>query len=259
MADLVFDWSPVEPAHETAVKLHEDLRSIYRYLKENVQTAIDRAFDTVSRRIGYVVVTTIPVMLKVDSGRLELVGMGAKHLEGTLFADALSDALEDLPEMENDRITVGTYTLPLIWAEALKVRLRFAWVEPAHFRLPPLGERRARSIVWEAHEPAHWFDPSIRLASSDAVLISVIDEVYPEIGLARSLTAIRQASAYEVGPGVCEPAHPGEMIDRGVSEGRVGPGVREPAHPALRDLMERPEAAVDVLRELASVLRRFGL
>ena len=55
-------------------------------------------------------------------------------------------------------------------------------------------------------EPAHWFLPSATISAEDKVLISVIDEVYPELKLAERVSATRQALR-RVLPEVMEPAH----------------------------------------------------
>ena len=57
------DW--VEPAHPALVKQYEDLITIYRVIREHLQGRIDVAFDRVSREIGFVVTTTLPVTLEI--------------------------------------------------------------------------------------------------------------------------------------------------------------------------------------------------
>jgi hypothetical protein len=56
------------------------------------------------------------------------------------------------------------------------------------------------------HEP-HWFDPGLLLSAQDAITISVIDEVYPEIRLADRVAVTRESLRRRVFPEVQEPAH----------------------------------------------------
>jgi hypothetical protein len=57
-------------------------------------------------------------------------------------------------------------------------------------------------------EPAHWFDWRITLRPEETMLISVIDEVYPDLSLASRVSAIREQGRYSiVRPEVLEPAH----------------------------------------------------
>lgn len=61
------DW--VEPAHPAVVRLYDDLITIYARIREKYQSEIDTAFDRISRQIGFVVTTTVPVVLEVgDEG-----------------------------------------------------------------------------------------------------------------------------------------------------------------------------------------------
>jgi hypothetical protein len=58
----------------------------------------------------------------------------------------------------------------------------------------------------EVREPAHWFDPGVVIAIEDAVVISAIDEVYPELRLAERIAADRLAIR-QIRPEVMEPVH----------------------------------------------------
>jgi hypothetical protein len=78
--------------------------------------------------------------------------------------------------------------------------------------------------MWEVMEPVHWFDPGIAIDPEEAVLISVIDEVYPELRLADRIRTYR----HEMG-------RTGQVM--------VGP---------------QPQPPAEVLAELAAVLRRYG-
>lgn len=94
------------------------------------------------------------------------------------------------------------------------------------------GRCGSRPTGWSRLEPAHWFDPGQIIAGEEKVLISALDEVYPELRLGDRVAATRA----EI----------------------VGPGVREPAHFRRPGQLESSKAA-EVLAEMASVLRRFGM
>jgi len=206
------DW--VEPAHPGVVQLFDDLISIYQGIRGK-QGAIDKAFDEVSRQIGFVITTTVPVVLEIgDRGMVKGISMGAEHLKGTLFDKALTAALRDLKPPETSPWRAGSYSLYILWADAFKLKLRTDWMEPAHFvkdrflegLRPDVAARvPARPIPWV--EPAHWFDPGIAIAVEEAVLIEAIDEVYPEFKLVERIASMRAALRRPVRPEVKEPAH----------------------------------------------------
>ena len=78
------DW--VEPAHPTLVQLHDDLVTLYTHIKQVYQPGVDQAFDDVSRQIGYVVTTTVPIVLRISDRTAPFdVQMGSESLKGTLF------------------------------------------------------------------------------------------------------------------------------------------------------------------------------
>lgn len=204
------DW--VEPAHPRIVRLHDDLLAIYRYIREKYQEEIDKAFDRASRQIGFVVTTTLPVMLEIgDKGTVKRFGMGESHLKDTLFDRELTTATKSLVGKPISSVSPGTYNLYLLWFEALKLKLWTHWMEPAHFRREHLVERayteKAQAVQPEVREPAHWFDPGRAIDAEEAVVISVIDEVYPELQLSRELAASRASYRWPVGSEVREPAH----------------------------------------------------
>jgi hypothetical protein len=120
-------------------------------------------------------------------------------------------------------------------------------MEPAHYRRERYAERfRARERIQvrpEVREPAHWFDPGIAIAVEEAVLISVIDDVYPELRLSDRISSYREIFRRRVRPEVMEPVHIPE---------RVRPEVMEPAHfPISR---EKPFDLEDFLRWLRAYL-----
>lgn len=206
----VRDW--VEPAHPMVVKLYDDLLAIYTHIREKYQTEVDKAFDRVSRQIGFVVTTTVPVVFEVgDKGIVKRISMGAEHLQDTLFDRELTTALKKLMGHPIPLVSAGTYKLYLLWFEALKLKLRTDWMEPAHFRMQRFVSRIRPELVArvrpEVREPAHWFDPGTAIAAEEAVLISVIDEVYPELRLADRIASYREVLRRQVRPEVREPAH----------------------------------------------------
>ena len=230
MSEIEFRPVPPEPAHPMVIKLHDDLVVLYTGIREKFQVKIDQAFDDVSRQIGFVVTTTVPVMMEINKkGVVERFSMGAEHLKGTLFDRELTAAMEELMTPTIPLPPPGTYSLYLFWFEALKLRLKTDWMEPAHssVRIHPeeirkieerLKHKEIRKKVeglkkgayviprpWE--EPAHWFDPGTLIATEERVLIAAIDEVYPELRLADRIAFYRNAIRRKVRPEVQEPAH----------------------------------------------------
>ena len=99
------------------------------------------------------------------------------------------------------------------------------WAEEGPVQGPAM--RKAQAVPSEVHEPVHWFDPSRVLATKEKLVITAIDEVYPELQLVNRLSATRRAA-------------------------RLRPGAREAGQ---QDLGELPTEA---LGEIAEVLRRYG-
>jgi hypothetical protein len=248
MEKRIFDNSPVEPVHRASVALYEDLLSIYRTIRESSQAAIDKAFDRASQEIGYLVTTTVPCTFVIgEEGKLEGFELSAGHLQGSIFDRTLHKALEPLIGQQFEVRTGGSYSLRLLWLEALKLRLKTHWLEPAHFRREwlepahfrrewqepahlPMGTAgpRPRSHPVGVLEPVHWFDPGFAIAGEEKVLISVLDEVYPELSLAQRIIDARTHQV-ERWPGTREPAHyrPALAIGHQLQQ---WPGIREPAH-----------------------------
>jgi len=200
------DW--MEPAHPAVVKLYDDLTAIYRIIREEAQQRLDAAFDGVSRKIGYVVATTLPVVIELgEGGEGVKIMMGADHLRGTLFEVAITEALGDL---QFKGLAEGRYQIYVLWYDALRLKLRADWMEPAHFGVDQLGVTagiRPAASRPEVREPAHWFNSGWALTVEEAVLISAIDVVYPELGLGCQIAASRQAQRQMIRPEVKEPAH----------------------------------------------------
>lgn len=260
------DW--VEPAHPAVIQLYGDLINIYTLIRSQYQQDIDRAFDQISRHIGFVVTTTVPAVMNVgDDGEITYFGMGAEHLRGTIFDKVFSETLSPLvgsrPDME-PWVSSGTYKLYLLWYDALKLKLRTDWMEPAHvFKGSLTAGIRAESLPTaakvrpEVMEPAHWFDPGRAIAAEDAALIAVIDEVYPELRLADRVATVRDYARKQVRPEVMEPAHyrlaEAEKLRLAEAERLqrpVRPEVMEPAH-------FRVENREDLARLLRTLLERI--
>ena len=204
------DW--MEPAHPGIIRQYEDLLAIYRVLREKYQKAIDTAFDNVSRKIGFVVTTTIPIAIEIgEKGNVANLIVGGDNLRGTLFESELLNALSKLKET-TFKVSAGKYWLYAIWFDALRLKLKTDWMEPAHFKEPTLltsvavTQRASIAVRPEVMEPAHWFDPEVVLQPEESVLIAVIDETYPELNLASRISAIRDRIRI-VRPEVMEPAH----------------------------------------------------
>lgn len=207
------DWT--EPAHPAVIRLYDDLIQVYRVMRQN-QGTIDAAFDRVAAQIGFVVTTTLPVRIEVSvEEKVNNTQLDGEALRNTIFEKELSDFLKKLNGQPFKGVPAGNYRFYLIWYNALRLKLSRDWLEPAHVLQGVLGSFAAQSgggvaeafVRPEVREPAHWFDPGIAIAIEDAVVISAIDEVYPELRLAERIAADRLAIR-QIGPGVKEPAHP---------------------------------------------------
>ncbi|HXK04722.1 MAG TPA: hypothetical protein VMS37_20135 [Verrucomicrobiae bacterium] len=250
-----FPWG--EPAHPGIVKQYEDLIAIYKLIRAQLQDGIDRAFDHASREIGFVVSTTIPATLELGEAGKPAQWSVPEALQGSVFDRALMEAVRAPAAHKWQDIAVGKYQLYLIWYDALKLKLRKDWLEPVHYLREEVVERigGAARVRPEVQEPAHWFVPSVTIAAEEKILISAIDEVYPELQLAERIAATRQA--LRVRPEVMEPAHfragRAELALREIGNlfKRVGPGIPEPAHYLG---VER-----DLLAQIEAVVRKYGV
>jgi len=212
------DWT--EPAHPGVIRLYDGLIQVYKVMRER-QEAIDAAFDRAAAQIGFVVTTTLPVRIEViEEGRVKKSEFDSEALRGTIFEKELSSFVLELTGKSFKGVPAGTYRFYLIWYDALKLKLCRDWLEPVHVIQGLLGSVAAQrgaavptALVRppEVREPAHWFDPGIAIAIEDAVVISAIDEVYPELRLAERISADRLA-LYRIRPEVMEPAHYREVL-----------------------------------------------
>jgi hypothetical protein len=252
MSEIKFRPVPPEPAHPMVVKLHDDLVAIYTYIREKFQAEIDQAFDRVSRDVGFVVSTALPFTLNMADGRIKGIII-TDGLRGTIFDRELSAVLKSSSGDSIKNVSAGTYSLYLFWLEALKIKLRTDWMEPAHSNIrlqaEQIGKIKERvrqketlkelesmekEVVfgpspWE--EPAHWFDPGTVIDAEEKVLISAIDEVYPELKLVDRLISYRA-----------------------VVNQRIRPEVKEPAHVRQVESAKTPE----ILSEISALLHRHG-
>jgi hypothetical protein len=207
----------VEPAHPGVIRLHDDLVNIYKVIRENYQEGINAAFDRVSRQIGFVVRTMLPITLNV-AGKESSVAVAAENLQGTLFEEAFLKVVEGLPQRVQGKVEAGQHKVYLIWYDALKLKLHADWLEPAHITLRPgqpiAQAGRKPTFGPGIHEPAHWFDPSFSLEPEEALAISAIDDVYPELRLVERVRAARQVPHVGITPGIREPAHFRDLLER---------------------------------------------
>jgi hypothetical protein len=306
----------VEPAHPMVIKLYSDLVTIYKFVKDNYQKEIDEAFDRASQQIGFVVTTTVPVILEVgEGGAMKSLSMGSESLKNTPFDKEIT-AVFDLKKKGEHKLIVspGVYNLALFWYDAVKLRLRTDWMEPAQpvYQLQSelMGMRRSpqsaqsmsmalQSQPWmepvhhrpwcePVHtpwmEPVHypgcrpWLEPAHpvfqtaadmkksveartfehtepvqylkrmdHIIQEKSILVSAIDEVYPELKLGERLNEAQYAMSQTL------PLQP---------QYAVWPGVREPAHMmALQPGWSHgptPEPWRQTMTEIAQVLDRYG-
>src|SRR5215831_2472591 len=159
----------VEPAHPSIIRIYEDLVAVYRAMKER-QQQIDKVFDEVASQIGFVVTTTIPVNVTIEQqGSVKGVELD-KAVRGSLFEKSFGGIVGDVAGGVFAKAAPGSYRFYLIWYDALALKLRRDWIEPAHV-LQSLVSTIARpalgvdvgAVIPECCEPAQWFDPSITL------------------------------------------------------------------------------------------------
>jgi hypothetical protein len=220
----------VEPAHPAVIRLQDDLINIYTLIRDRYQRQIDEAFGNVARQTGFVVTTTLPVVLTVNEKRVQLE-MGTENLRGTLFESAVMEVLKPLGADLAGKLAPGEYPLYLIWHDALKLKLRTDWIEPAHWRRFEPGPDIQVKPGWGVREPAHWFDPRLRVDLHDALVINAIDQVYPEL---RLLDRVEAARSVGVSAGAARGAISAEAAPEAAMSTeavrRMPPGVHEPAH-----------------------------
>jgi hypothetical protein len=253
MRKVEFDHSPIEPVHPVQVRLYEDLLQIYSFIREKFQLEIDKAFDSVASQIGFVIATSIEVGMKFDKGGTVsgIIIVEGRQFRDTVIEKALSKPLKMIADTQfPDKIRQGEYSLHLFWFDALKIKLRTDWVEPAHHRgishlerlkfrdliKPELSKERV-AVKPEVIEPVHWFDPGYRISADEAILVSVIDEVYSELGLVERISKIRATQGFAEVPSV----------------------VKEPVHNLTREEGLELGKIRNLLTEINDRLRRYGV
>src|SRR5271157_4535152 len=157
------DWT--EPAHPGVVRLYDELIQIYQEMRKQ-QDKIDAAFDRVASQIGFVVTTTLPVRMELDAnGAVKSAALDGEALRGTLFEKELAPFVGSLKDRTFKGVPAGTFRFYLIWYDALRLKLRRDWMEPAHVLQGVLNTLAAQSaerrvaLPPEVGEPVHWFDP----------------------------------------------------------------------------------------------------
>ena len=135
------DW--VEPAHPVIVQQLEGLVSLYRVIREQFQERIDNVFDSASRQIGFVVTTTLPALIQVgQAGKTVTVAFRAKNLSGTIFEREFAPVFKEmLGKLAEAKVKPGDYSLLMLWYEALNLKLKTYWMEPAHFQRGGISPR----------------------------------------------------------------------------------------------------------------------
>ena len=114
-----FPWG--EPAHPGIVRHYEDLIAIYRIIRAQLQQAIDRAFDHVSRDIGFVVSTTLPAVLEITDNPRQAQWALAEPLQGSLFDKSMMEAVRRPDASQWSGVPPGRHQLYLVWFDALKL------------------------------------------------------------------------------------------------------------------------------------------
>ena len=284
----------VEPAHPMIVRLYDDLVSIYRNIKENYQKEIDASFDRASQQLGFVITTTVPVTLEVgENGDIKNLNISSERLKGTIFEKELSRSIEAMKRgmpavpatsagekgaaAQKLSISPGTYNFALFWYDAIRLRLRTDWMEPAQpvYMLASelMGSTRpmydqsetTRSsltdLSFEHQEPAHRLDKGRLIAMERAVLIAAIDEAYPELKLGERIGMFeRSTSKPSPDPWTQAMAEIGSILNRYGYQGQAVPGVKEPAHMAPGSLAggAPSQQAMAEIGEVISRLRGLG-
>jgi len=205
-----------EPPHESPVKLYNFLRDIYGVIRQKYQKDIDGAFDRASQQIGFVVTTSLPVVLEVgEKGVLGKAALVGKNFAGTVFEKELSPILQKLSAEKLHLDIPGEYSLLVFWFDALRLKLqtermnpaykRKPWQEPAHSLRRPDDRAISRGLInfawspWSwvpyVQEPVHWLSPGIALDPTEVVIIAAIDEVYPDLKLGEIISQAKSAPA----------------------------------------------------------------
>lgn len=224
MGKTIIGPGPIEPAHSSVVKLQEDLFYIYQLIRDKLQVKIDKAFNDIARQYGFVVTTSIPITLTLDeSGTvMGVVVTDGKPIQDSIILKEMNHVFDLFKKSKFPQsISTGDFNIYLFWYEALKIKLKTDWIEPAHYRVFSQFEHykfdantsssnkyRNLNVKPDVIEPVHWFDPKSHIEVEEAVLINVIDEIYPELQLTTKISAARSLEkVMEVPSDVKEPVH----------------------------------------------------
>lgn len=185
-------------------------------------------------------------------------------------AAVAASAGEKAAAAQKSSISPGTYNLALLWYDAIKLRLRADWMEPAQpvYRLAselmgsqhPMHEMQAEAKQpgFEHQEDARWLDRSRLIAMERAVLIAAIDEAYTELKLGERIGMFeRNTSKPSPDPWTQAMAEIGSILNR---YGYQGQGVKEPVHMAPGSLAGAApsQQAMAEIGEVLSRLRGLG-
>jgi hypothetical protein len=139
-----------------------------------------------------------------------------------------------------------------LWMEPVHYPGCRPWLEPAHpvFQtaedFQKAVEATATAKTFEHTEPVQYLNRVSQIIQEKSLLVSAIDEVYPELKLAERLNKAQ----YAMSPTL--PLPPPRA---------VWPGVREPAHMMTASQWAsspRPEPWMQIMAEIAQVLERYG-
>lgn len=234
-------------AQYSAIKTYDYLRNLYAFFR-NRQDGIDKTFDNVSKSIGLVITTTLPIQVEISKGKINSISIGTGQLTNTLFEQKFNDFLQSFKTLTDERLSTipdGSYNLYLIWLDALNLRLRSDFMDPGSssgstpttFRPVPPVVREPVHNNWGVgiREPVHWIDPgSIDL--NEAIQISAIDDIYPELKLADRIILTQQINS----------------VTFNAKPNRLSTTLRH-----IEDTIT-PERLPQFLDEMSSLLRRYG-
>ncbi len=151
-----------KPTHPDDVERFSDLAALYKAIRSNIQPQIDKAFDNVSRSIGFVVAATIPVAVTTDDRQcIAEVTVGGEQFKDTLFDRELTQAFAPMIGQTVAGVGAGTYGVHAIWLTALTMALQ--------------NQSLQRGAAAASAQP-----PAIQV-SEDPVRIAAIKQAYPEL------------------------------------------------------------------------------
>lgn len=190
----------IEPVHYKTFKIYDYLRELYRFFHDKYQTQIDKAFDNVAKNVGFIITTTLPIQVEITKDGIN-VSIREEQFNDTIFEREFQSIFKLPKDKQISQIPEGKYNMSFIWYSALKLKMRTHWMEPVHHPSMTDTPPSRTPVKMDVIEPAHWFDPNIAIDQEDAMQISLIDEVYPDLKLADRIIATREAGRKNVSPG----------------------------------------------------------